>query len=159
VVAAVGIAFAVWLFVTTLTGIFTGIHRFDSGETRVVQLDEGDNRAIYQRTDIPNVNDARCAVTGASLHPKENTDLTLNDEHYASLFAFEAPHTGDYAVRCTGSASNRFAVGPELRIGNLVVAIVLVVAALLLGPMIGITIVVVTVVLRHRRRPGAPGTA
>jgi hypothetical protein len=176
-IAVIGITVGVLLFVDTFGTIAEDFDEFAAPGTTTVNLSAGDKRGIYVQTagsslgpvDRDDV-DAACQVAGPGGAPVDVEDpsgdftITQSNDEYEELFFFEAPDDGRYAVTCrasrtTGVGPVPLAVGPHLGVIGLVWRILGGIAAILGGIFIGIGIVVLVAVLRHRnkKRSQQPG--
>lgn len=157
--------------VSSLASVFTELTAFEAPGETTVQLEAGDEQAIYRQTfsgfgQVPGgqaLTELRCRVAdpGGAAVPLDETlglsTLDLNQNRYVTEFTFEAAQSGEYAVRCTlpGGGQAGLLVGPEVKIGEifgLVGSFLLGVAVLLLGLAVAAAIAVPVAVMRWRHR-------
>lgn len=90
------------------------------GGTATVQLETGDRRTIYERTESQTPS-ASCEVlapdgTTSRLTRSVELDGALGESSYINVGEFEAASAGAYTVTCTGAPT---VIGPSLDFGNL----------------------------------------
>ncbi|MGB5952468.1 MAG: hypothetical protein WBG57_08160 [Ornithinimicrobium sp.] len=129
------------------------------GGSSTLQLDEGDERTIYEQSQsgIPS---ARCSATGpgdAAVPINRTSDQsgTLGDVTYTNVGSITAGEPGTYTVTCTGAIT---LIGPSLNIEAVGTGIVGVVGGIL-GGVLGGSLAIVGVILWFIGRSRAKAAA
>ncbi len=165
--ALVGVALAVVFVLQLVDRIDTDLDHLRAPGTVQLQLDAGDERAIYVQTlgavgARPNVSaaDLSCTVREAAtertlpLDESSGFTLTINNDEYVKRLSFDAPRAGRYSVTCTEPRGTPLAVGQDLGFGELAVPIVGIVLSFLIGVALTAAIAIMTAVKRsnHKQR-------
>ncbi|MBP2453748.1 hypothetical protein [Mycolicibacterium lutetiense] len=129
-------------------------HTFGNGETTTVHFDAGETKTIFVANPGEN-HHVRCNVrtrTGSDDDIKmDNYDGTLTINQWQAVFTVTVQKASDYAVTCKGTASDEFGVGGDAKPASLVGGIFAMLGGGFLG-FLGIVTLIVTAILRRRRR-------
>ncbi|MBA2504618.1 MAG: hypothetical protein H0V29_01585 [Thermoleophilaceae bacterium] len=153
-----GVATAVILFVTLLSGIFGDLDRFDVPGGRNVAFEAGEERAIYFEEGVSGA----CDVSPfGELEKTSGSSIDTGGDSFRSVYSFKAPRSASYQVVCQVDRASEAAVGPQLASFGFVGRILLIVGAGLIAFLVAPAIAVVVAIMRHQRKKkqAAPGTA
>lgn len=173
-VAAAGIAGAIFFGLSAAREVDAPVERFVSGEPTVVELEGGEERTIYHQVEgVETPSDPEtaerigssldCTVRGpdgaaVTTSTSGNLSLTLNGDRFVAERDFEARRPGAHRVFCRSSESSpgrlALAVGPRIGIFGFISSIFAAIGALGLGLVLGGLIAAVTALLRHLDRKG-----
>ncbi|GBE65223.1 hypothetical protein MFM001_16850 [Mycobacterium sp. MFM001] len=126
-------------------------HTFGSGESTTLHMNAGGTNVVFiANADTGARHRVHCDVTpGVGVAMTNYTgDMTVNQ--WKAYFTITASRSGDYTVSCTGSSSDKFGVGGDLRMGEFVGAFLAGLGGLALMA-VGVLTLVLTAVLRRRR--------
>jgi hypothetical protein len=152
----VGAAVAVAMIVDVIGKAPGDSDTFSSGDAVVVQMDAGATRVVFVDSGGAGAHDVNCDVAnrpGNSVRMERfDGSLTLND--WEAIFTVTAQDAGEYRITCTGLPSDSFGVGDDVGVGGFIGGVFGAIAGAGLS-FVGVVVLVVTAVLRHRRAPAA----
>ena len=173
-VAAAGIAGAIFFGLSAAREVDAPVERFVSGEPTVVELEGGEERTIYHQVEGVETpadpgtaeqigSSLDCTVRGPDgaavpTSTSGNLTLTLGEDRFVAERDFEARRPGAHRVLCRSPESSpgrlALAVGPRIGIFGFISSIFAAIGALGLGLVLGGLIAGVTALLRHLDRKG-----
>jgi hypothetical protein len=149
IVCGVGIA----MVVNSMGAQPDGAHTFKSGETTTVHIDSGETMLVYvANADAAGGHHVRCGAAGQdgqAVPMKQYQDkLMLNQ--WEATFTVTPTQSGEYTFGCTGAPIDTFGVGEDPGVRTIFTDVMTSIAGGFLI-LLGIAVLTVTAVLRHRR--------
>lgn len=152
----VGVGVAVATIVNVIGKAPDDADTFSSGDAVVVQIDAGATRVVFVDSGGAEAHDVNCNVANRPGNvvrmERFGGELTLNE--WEAVFTVTAQDAGEYRVTCTGLPSDSFGVGDDVGVGSFVGGVFGAIVGAGVG-FVGVVVLVVTAVLRHRRAPSA----
>ena len=139
---------AIALGVAGVIGAFDDIEEVGAGGTARVQLEAGEDHGVY--SDFGGSGAASCEVVdpGGATVPTRRPTGSYEINGWDAIGRFEARGAGTYTLRCPPGAGAAF--GPDPDITGLFGGILAVIGLVLLGPALGLVVVLVILWMRSR---------